>query len=85
LNEQLLLADSGHYDRFRPKVASLRAGLVTEAACAGEAGWRIRTVTGHASDATLARYMRDAELWADNPVWAAFGKRRGIRRRECAR
>jgi len=64
---------------------SLRAGLVTEAARAGVAGWRIRTVTGHASDATLARYIREAELWAENPVWAAFGKRRGIQRRERVR
>lgn len=42
---------------------SLRAGLVTAAANAGEASWRIRAHTGHKSDAMLARYIRAADAF----------------------
>ena len=45
---------------------SLRAGLATSAAQAGVATWRIRAQTGHASDATLSRYVRDGELFTGN-------------------
>jgi integrase len=45
---------------------SLRAGLVTSAAQAGIASWKIRQQTRHASDAMLARYIRDGELFTDN-------------------
>ncbi|HEY9080479.1 tyrosine-type recombinase/integrase [Magnetovibrio sp.] len=45
---------------------SLRAGLATSAAQAGVATWKIRQQTGHASDAMLARYIRDGELFTDN-------------------
>jgi integrase len=45
---------------------SLRAGLVTEAARAGVPSWKIRQQTGHKSDAMLARYIRDVEIWSNN-------------------
>jgi integrase len=38
---------------------SLRAGLATSAAQAGVPTWRIRAQTRHASDAMLARYIRE--------------------------
>lgn len=47
---------------------SLRAGFVTSAAKAGASSWKIRQQTGHKSDAMLARYIRDAELFSDNPA-----------------
>jgi integrase len=45
---------------------SLRAGLATSAAQAGVSSWKIRQQTGHASDAMLARYIRDGELFIEN-------------------
>jgi integrase len=45
---------------------SLRAGLATSAAQAGVSPWRIRQTTGHASDAMLARYVRDGALFVGN-------------------
>jgi integrase len=42
---------------------SLRAGRVTSAAAAGVAGWAIRRVTGHRSEATLHRYIRPLDLF----------------------
>lgn len=45
---------------------SLRAGLVTSAAQMGVSSWKIRQQTGHKSDAMLARYIRDANIFADN-------------------
>lgn len=45
---------------------SLRAGLATSAARAGVPTWKIRQQTGHASDAMLARYIRDGELFVGN-------------------
>lgn len=45
---------------------SLRAGFATSAAQAGVSSWRIRAQTGHASDAMLARYIRDGEMFSDN-------------------
>jgi integrase len=45
---------------------SLRAGLATSAAQAGVSSWKIRQQTGHASDAMLARYVRDGELFTGN-------------------
>jgi len=46
------------YDPRHYSGHSLRAGFVTEAALAGWPSWRIREQTGHANDATLARYVR---------------------------
>jgi integrase len=45
---------------------SLRAGLATSAAQAGVSSWKIRQQTGHASDAMLARYVRDGQLFVGN-------------------
>ena len=45
---------------------SLRSGLATSAAMAGVSSWKIRQQTGHASEATLSRYIRDGELFVDN-------------------
>ncbi|GEP07056.1 site-specific integrase [Methylobacterium oxalidis] len=49
---------------------SLRSGMATSAARAGVPSWKIRTQTGHASDAMLARYIRSGELFIDNAVSA---------------
>lgn len=49
---------------------SLRAGLATSAAQAGIPSWKIRQQTGHASDAMLARYIRDGELFVGNAAGA---------------
>jgi integrase len=49
---------------------SLRAGFATSAAQAGVSSWNIRRQTGHASDAMLAKYIRAAELFIDNPAGA---------------
>jgi hypothetical protein len=49
---------------------SLRAGLSTSAAQAGVPTWRIRAQTRHASDAMLARYIREGELFTDNAAGA---------------
>lgn len=44
---------------------SLRVGLVTSAAVAGAPAWEIRKQTGHKSDAMVARYIRQAELFTN--------------------
>jgi len=45
---------------------SLRAGFATSAAQAGASTHKIRQVTGHRSEASLARYIRDTDLFTDN-------------------
>lgn len=45
---------------------SLRAGFATSAVQAGVSTLKIRAQTGHASDAMLARYVRDGELFIGN-------------------
>ena len=45
---------------------SLRAGLVTAAALDGRSFPAIKTVTGHKSDAMVAKYIRRAELFQDS-------------------
>lgn len=54
------------FDPNRYSGHSLRAGLATSAAAVGVSAWKIRQQTGHASDAMLARYIRDGELFRDN-------------------
>jgi integrase len=49
---------------------SLRAGLATSAVQAGVSTLKIWGQTGHASDAMLARYVRDGELFIDNAAGA---------------
>jgi site-specific recombinase XerD len=51
---------------------SLRAGLVTSAAKIGVSSWKIRKQTGHKSDAMLARYIRDANIFVDNAAGAVL-------------
>jgi integrase len=45
---------------------SLRAGFATSAVQAGVSTLKIRSQTGHSSDAMLGRYVRDGELFVDN-------------------
>jgi hypothetical protein len=52
--------DPGNYSGH-----SLR-GRIGTSAQAGVPSWKIRQQTGHASDAMLARYIPDAELFTDN-------------------
>lgn len=49
---------------------SLRSGLVTSAVQLGVPSWKIRQQTGHKSDAMLARYIRDANIFVDNAAGA---------------
>ncbi len=51
---------------------SLRAGLVTSAAQLGVSSWKIRQQTGHASDAMLSRYIREANIFVDNAAGAVL-------------
>ena len=51
---------------------SLRSGLVTSAALAGVSSWKIREQTGHKSDAMLARYIRDANIFVSNAAGAVL-------------
>lgn len=51
---------------------SLRAGLVTSAALLGVSSWKIRQQTGHASDAMLSRYIREANIFVDNAAGAVL-------------
>jgi integrase len=51
---------------------SLRAGLATSAARAGVPSWKIRQQTGHKSDAALARYIRDQQIFENNASAAVF-------------
>lgn len=47
---------------------SLRAGLATSAIKAGVPIYKIRSQTGHASDAMLNRYIRDSMIFEDNAL-----------------
>jgi len=49
---------------------SLRAGFATSAAQAGVSTLKIRQQTGHGSDAMLARYVREGELFSGNAAGA---------------
>lgn len=51
---------------------SLRAGLATSAATAGSPSHKIRAQTGHASDAMLARYIRDGNMFENNAAGAVL-------------
>ena len=51
---------------------SLRAGFVTNAANSGASSASIRAQTGHKSDAMLQRYIRNSQLFSNNPnlkIW----------------
>lgn len=47
---------------------SLRAGLVTSAAQKGVSSFKICQITGHKSDAVMRRYVRDNNLFTNNPL-----------------
>lgn len=47
---------------------SLRAGFVTSAAIKGVNSFKICLQTGHKSDAVMQRYIRDNNLFTDNPL-----------------
>lgn len=51
---------------------SLRAGFATSAAQAGASTLKIRAQTGHSSDAMLARYVREADLFTANAAGAVL-------------
>jgi len=63
-------ADSVGLDSSKYAGHSLRAGLVTSAAALGVSSWKIRQQTGHKSDAMLARYIREANIFVDNAAGA---------------
>ena len=49
---------------------SLRAGFATSAVQAGVSTLKVRAQTGHATDAMLARYVREGELFVGNAAGA---------------
>lgn len=53
-------------DPYRYSGHSLRAGLATSAAQNGVSSWKIRAQTGHKTEAMLARYVRDGDLFNYN-------------------
>lgn len=59
-------ADAAGFDPGAYSGHSLRAGLATSAATAGASAFKIRAQTGHASEAMLARYIRDGDMFTDN-------------------
>jgi site-specific recombinase XerD len=59
------IADAG-YDPSAFSGHSLRAGFATSAAQAGASTYKIRQTTGHRSEASLVRYIRDTDLFTDN-------------------
>lgn len=59
-------------DPARVSGHSLRAGLITSAAKLGVSTYKIRQQSGHASDAMLARYIRDADIFNGNAAGAVL-------------
>jgi len=59
-------AEAAGFDPDAYSGHSLRAGLATSAAMAGASTFKIRAQTGHASDAMLARYIRDGDMFTNN-------------------
>jgi site-specific recombinase XerD len=51
---------------------SLRAGFATSAATAGVSTLKIRQQTGHTTDAMLARYIRESDLFTNNAAGAVL-------------
>jgi integrase len=58
-------------ERYAPH--SLRAGCITAAIEGGTAESIIMTLTGHRSIASVARYVRPANMWKHNPLRKALG------------
>jgi integrase len=65
-------AEAAGFDPDAYSGHSLRAGLATSAVIAGASAWKIRQQTGHASDAMLARYIRDGDMFTDNAAGAVL-------------
>jgi integrase len=59
---------------------SLRAGFATQAARNGATVFDIMRQTGHRSVQTVARYVRDAQIFHDSPA-----QRLGLERNSCSR
>lgn len=59
---------SAGLDRTGYSAHSLRAGLVTSAACAGVPLWAIQRQTGHRSVGSVLRYVRDIPIFKFNAV-----------------
>lgn len=59
---------SAGYDPVPFSGHSLRAGFVTAAAMAGAPSHKIRQTTGHRSEASLARYIRQVDLFHDPAI-----------------
>ncbi len=57
--------EAAGYDSAGYAGHSLRSGFATEAARSGATVWDIMRQTGHRSPATVARYVREAELFHD--------------------
>ncbi len=57
--------DDAGYDPAAFSGHSLRSGFATAAAMAGASTYKIRQTTGHRSEASLARYVRNVDLFDD--------------------
>ncbi len=53
------------YDPSAVSGHSLRSGFATAAVQAGASTYKIKQATGHRTDASLARYIRDVDLFDD--------------------
>ena len=67
-----LLGDEERFPPARYAGHSLRAGFATQAAAVGVPLDRIMRQTRHSSVAVAMRYIREADLWQNNPS-AALG------------
>ncbi len=65
-----LLGDQQRFPSSHYAGHSLRAGFATQAAAAGVPLDRIMRQTRHSSVAVALRYIRDADVWRDNPSGA---------------
>jgi integrase len=61
--------EAAGYDPSTFSGHSLRSGFATSAAQAGASTHKIKQVTGHRTDASLARYIREVDL-LDDPAAA---------------
>lgn len=61
------IAEAG-YDPKSFSGHSLRAGFATSAAEAGASNFKIRQTTGHRTETSLSRYIRDVDLFVDAAI-----------------
>ncbi|WP_273727829.1 site-specific integrase [Brucella gallinifaecis] len=64
---KMRMADAG-YDPKPFSGHSLRAGFATSAAQAGASTYKIRQTTGHRTESSLSRYIRDTDLFTDAAI-----------------